>query len=118
MPPAPPTGKLAQARFAATQEWLRSAPGDHYSIQLLTAGAHEVRRIEDLLARAAGRDLDLSDFFVYSVKIDDRQHYRLAYGLYPTLAEVTQGIKDLPLVYLQFGPYYRSVDRMRSQNHQ
>jgi MSHA biogenesis protein MshM len=117
-PPAPPAGKLAQARFAATQEWLKSASGDQYSIQLLTAGTHDVRRIEELLARSAGRNLDLSDFYVYGVKIDEQQHYRLAYGLYPTLAEVTQGIKDLPPVYLQFGPYYRSVDRMRSQNHQ
>ena len=118
VPPAPPTGDLARARFAATQEWLKSAPGDHYSIQLLTAGTHDVRRIEELLARAAGRNLKLSDFYVYGVKINDQQHYRLAYGLYPTLAEVTQGINNLPPVYLQFGPYYRSVDRMRSQNHQ
>jgi len=118
VPPAPPTGNFARARFAATQEWLKSAPGDRYSIQLLTAGTHDVRRIEELLARTAGRNLNLSDFYVYGVKIDDEQHYRLAYGLYPTLAEVTQGIKDLPPVYLQFGPYYRSVGRMRSQNHQ
>ncbi len=118
VPPAPPTGDLTRARFASTQEWLKSAPGDHYSIQLLTAGTHDVPRIEELLARAAGRNLKLSDFYVYGVKIDDRQHYRLAYGLYPTLAEVTQGIKDLPPVYRQFGPYYRSAERMRSQNRQ
>ena len=77
-----------------------------------------MRHIEDLLERASGRNLNLSDFHVYGVKINDQQHYRLAYGLYPTLAEVTQGIKDLPPAYLQLGPYYRSVDRMRSQNHQ
>ena len=118
VPPAPPSGDLTRARFAATQEWLTSASGDQYSIQLLTAGTHDVRRIEELLARAAGRNLGLTDFYVYGVKIDDRQHYRLAYGLYPTLAEVNRGIKDLPPVYQQFGPFYRSVDRMRSQNHQ
>jgi len=118
VPPAPPTGEFARARFAATQEWLKSAPGDQYSIQLLTTATHEVRRIEELLARADGRNLKQSDFYVYGVKINDRQHYRLAYGLYPTLAEVTQGIKDLPPAYLQLGPYYRSVERMRSQNHQ
>jgi type II secretory pathway predicted ATPase ExeA len=118
VPPAPPTGNLTRERFVATQEWLKSAPSDHYSIQLLTAGTHDVLPIEELLARAAGRNLKLSDFYVYGVKINERQHYRLAYGLYPTRAEVTQGIKDLPPVYLQFGPYYRSVDRMRSQNRQ
>ena len=118
VPPAPLTGDLTRARFAATQDWLKSAPGDHYSIQLLTAGMLDLRRIEELLARAAGRNLDLSDFYVYGVKINDQQHYRLAFGLYPTLAEVSQGIQALPPVYRQFGPYQRSVERMRSQNRQ
>ena len=118
VPPSPPTGTLAQARFAATQEWLKDAPGDQYSIQLLTAGTHDLRRIEELLARAAGRNLNLSDFYVYGVKIDEQQHYRLAYGLYPTLADANQGLKGLPPVYRQFAPYQRSVERMRSQNRQ
>ncbi len=117
-PPMPPTGKLTRERFAATQEWLKSAPGDHYSIQLLTAGTHDLRRIEELLSRAAGRNLKLSDFYVYGVKIDDQQHYRLAYGLYPTLADANLGMKDLPAVYRQFAPYQRSIERMRSQNRQ
>lgn len=95
-----------------------SAPGDHYSIQLITTDVHDLRRIEELLARAPGRSLKLSDFYVYSVKINDQQHYRLAYGLYPTLAEANQGIKDLPPVYRQFAPYQRGVERMRSQNRQ
>ena len=118
LPPMPAAGKLTRERFSATQEWLKSAPGDRYSIQLLTAGTRDLRRIEELLARAAGRNLNLSDFYVYSVKIDDQQHYRLAYGLYPTLADANQGIKDLPPVYRQFAPYQRSVERMRSQNRQ
>lgn len=117
MPPAPP-GKLTRERFAATQEWLKDAPGDHYSIQLLTAGTQDVRRIEELLARAAGRNLELSDFYVYGVKIDETQHYRLAYGVYPTLAAASQGLSSLPAVYKPFAPYPRSLERMRSQNRQ
>jgi septal ring-binding cell division protein DamX len=118
MPPIPAVGNLARERFAATQEWLKNAPDDQYSIQLLTAGTHDLRRIEELVARAAGRNLELSDFYVYGVKIDEQQHYRLAYGLYPTLADANQGIKGLPPVYRQFAPYPRSVERMRSQNRQ
>ena len=76
------------------------------------------RRPCELLSRATARNLNLSDFYVYSVKINDQQHYRLAYGLYPTLADATQAIKDLPPVYRQFAPYQRSVERMRSQNRQ
>jgi len=118
VPPAPAGGKLTRERFAATQEWLKSAPGDHYSIQLITANRQDARRIEELLERAPGRGLDLADFHVYGVKIGDDQHYRLAYGLYPALAEVNQGIANLPPIYRQFRPYHRSIERMRSQNRQ
>ena len=118
VPPAPPTGKLTRERFAATQEWLKTASGNQYSIQLLTTGVRDLRRIEDVLARASARDLKLSDLYVYSVKINDQQHYRLAYGLYPTLTEVNQGLKDMAPAYRQFGLFYRSVERMRSQNRQ
>jgi septal ring-binding cell division protein DamX len=118
VPPAPPSGKLTRERFVATQSWLKSAPGDHYSVQLLTADARDIRRIEELLVRTSGRQFELADFHVYGVRINDRQHYRVAYGLYPSLAEVSLAIRNLPAAYRQLGPYHRSVDRMRSQNRQ
>ena len=118
VPAPPPGGKLTQARFAATQEWLQNAPGDHFSIQLFTAGAHDLHTVEELLGRAAASKLELSDFYLYGVKINDQQHYRLAYGLYPSFAEATKGIGRLPPAYRQFAPYVRSVERMRSQNRQ
>ena len=49
------SGKLTRARFAATQEWLKSAPGDHYSIQLFTAGAQRPAHRRGI-ARARRRD--------------------------------------------------------------
>jgi MSHA biogenesis protein MshM len=118
VPPPPPTGKLTLARFSATQEWLKSAPGGEYSIQLFTAGVRDLHVVEGLLAEAATNNLAPSDFYVYGVKIDDRQHYRLAYGLYRTFAEANQGMRSLPPAYRQFSPYLRSVERMRSQNSQ
>jgi len=117
-PPPPPTGQLTRARFAATQERLKDAPGDRYSIQLFTAGAHDLHTVEELLARAASAKLEQSAFYIYGVKINDSQHYRLAYGLYPTVADANQGMRNLPPAYRQFGPYLRSVERMRSQNRQ
>jgi septal ring-binding cell division protein DamX len=116
--PTPPAGKLTRERFAATQEWLKSAPGNQYSIQLLTAGARDLRRVEELLGGVSARDLRLSDFYVYGVKISDQQHYRLAYGLYPTYGDANQGTQSLPAIYRQFAPFPRSVARMRSQNRQ
>jgi septal ring-binding cell division protein DamX len=117
-PPMPPKGRLTRERFAATQEWLPGAPGDHYSIQLYTARAQDLHFAEDMLERAAAAKLRLEDFYVYGVIIDDSQHYRLAYGSYPTYAEAGARIKELPPAYRQFAPYLRSVARMRSQNRQ
>ena len=117
-PPPPPSGKLLRARFAATQEWLREAPGDQYSIQLYTAGGQDLHNVEELLGRAAANKLELADFHVYGVKINDQQHYRLAYGIYAGATEANQALRRLPPAYRQFGPYLRSVERMRSQNRQ
>ena len=116
--PPPPAGKLTRARYAATQEWLQDARGDHYSIQLYTASARDLYRVEVMLANATAEKLDLSNFYVYGVKIDDQQHYRLAYGLYPGFSVANRAIKNLSAPYRQFSPYLRNVERMRSQNRQ
>ena len=118
MPPPPPSGTLLRSRFAATQEWLKNAPGDHYSIQLYTASAQDLHPAEEMLARAAAKNLQPSDFHVYGVKIGDVQHYRLAYGLYPGYTEAVKAMSNLPADYREYRPYLRSVARMRSQNRQ
>ena len=78
----------------------------------------DIHRIEDLLARIPARKLEIEDFYVYSVKIDDQQHYRVAYGLYPTVDAANKAIRELPATYRSFSPFQRSVERMRSQNRQ
>ena len=114
----PPTrGTLTRERFAATQEWLKTTPGDFYSIQLLTAKDSELARLEGFLLKAfeiAPRD----NFRVYSVKIDGVQCYRAAYGLYPNLEATRAAVRELPPLLAAQKPYYRSVERMRSQNRQ
>jgi len=116
--PVPPaSGELSLKRFSATQEWLRSAPGDYYSIQVLTVDSGELPQLEEFLLRAS-RVVPVGDLFVYSVKIDNRQHYRVAYGAYPTSALVLSAMKELPAPLGSYRPYYRSIERMRSQNRQ
>jgi type II secretory pathway predicted ATPase ExeA len=116
--PTPPSrGDAVKQRFAATQAWLNTAPGDHYAIQLITVRASELDRLEDFLLKAS-KVVSLSDMYVYSVKIDGVQCYRAAYGLYPGLPEVLAAMRGLPLLLLAQKPYHRSVERMRSQNRQ
>jgi len=116
-PEAPAGGKLARERFDATQEWLRSAPGDRYSIQLATVNSGELLQLESFLQKAADT-LTIADVFVYSVKIDGQQCYRVAYGSYPSVAKALDAMKGLPPPLAAYQPYTRSVERMRSQNRQ
>lgn len=116
--PLPPArAQAVRERFLATQEWLKSAPAHHYSIQLITAKDSELVQLEGFLLRGfnlAPRE----NFHVYSVKIDGVQCYRAAYGLYPDLAQTLTAMHQLPVPLLVYRPYYRTVERMRSQNQQ
>jgi MSHA biogenesis protein MshM len=116
-PVAPARGKLARERFEAAQEWLRGTPGERYSIQLATVNAGELQQLESFLEKAA-EAIPLGELFVYSVKIDGQQHYRVAYGSFPGPAQATQAMKSLPPLLAAYQPYARSVERMRSQNRQ
>ena len=113
----PARGVLARERFAATQEWLKTAPGDYYAIQVLTVKDSELARLEDFLLKVS-KMAPLEAFRVYSVKIDGTQYYRAAYGLYPNLEETRAAMRELPPLLATQKPYYRSVERMRSQNRQ
>jgi len=109
--------RVVAERFAATQDWLNSTPGNRYSIQLMTVRASELARLERFLA-AASKVLPREDFHVYGVKIDGMQYYRAAYGLYPSVAEARVAMRGLPPELKVYRPYHRSVERMRSQNMQ
>jgi MSHA biogenesis protein MshM len=116
-PVAPAQGNLARERFEATQTWLVSAPGDRYAIQLATVNAAQLSQLEGFLKQAAA-SVPLDDLFVYSVKIDGQQHYRVAYGSFPSAATALKAIGGLPESLAAYQPYARSIERMRSQNRQ
>ncbi len=113
----PASGKLTQERFAATQQWLRAAPAGSYTIQLLTVSAGEIAVMERFL-RQAGELVDINEMRVYSVKLNGQQHYSATYGLYPSLEETITAMGDLPSSFKARGPYHRSVNLMRRQNHE
>jgi len=116
--PLPPArGELARRRFTVTQEWLRSTPGDRYAIQLAIVNSKELGQLEDFLLRTS-KILPVGELFVYSVKINGQQHYRVAYGSYASPDQALAAIRGLPPLISAYHPFYRSVERMRSQNRQ
>ena len=114
---APSLGKLSQQHYANTQNWLKDAPGRHFSIQLITVPESEPTRLENFLRRAQ-KLLPAQELYVYSVKINGTQHYRVAMGNYPTTLDVRNAMAELPADLKAPNPYIRSIDRMRSQNSQ
>ena len=116
--PAPPErGKLARELFEATQQWLPTAPGDRYAIQLVTVSSEQLGLLEDFLLKAS-KMVPTGKLYIYSVKISGQQYYRVAYGSYATQAQALAAIEELPTPFSAYHPYYRSVERMRSQNRQ
>jgi septal ring-binding cell division protein DamX len=108
---------IVAERFAATQSWLEATPGDRYAIQFMAVKASDLARLERFLA-SASRRLSREQFHVYGVKIDGVQHYRAAYGLYPSVAQVLAALRELPPELKVQNPFHRSVERMRSLNTQ
>jgi len=108
---------LARARFAATQEWLKTAPAKTYAIELLTVRSGRSEVLEDFV-RQLSQLLDADSIHVYSVKIDDAQYYAVAYGNYASVADTVTAMGQLPETLKARAPYPRSFRRMRAQNQQ
>ena len=110
-------GDLTRERLEATQKWLRQVPDDRQAIQLVTVDARDLRKLEGFLLRASNvvrRD----ELFVYRVKFDGQEHYRVAYGDFPDMRQALAAIRKLPPPLQAQGPYVRSFGRMRSQDRQ
>jgi MSHA biogenesis protein MshM len=116
-PPPPPEGEIARARFAATQEWLKTAPSKTYAIELLTVRRGRSDVLEDFV-RQLSQLLDGNRVYVYSVKIEGSQYYAVAYGQYDSVADTVTAMGQLPETLKARAPYPRSFGLMRSQNQQ
>ncbi len=108
-------GPLAHKHFEATQAWLPRAPDGEFTIHLATYIAEDSRRIEDLVTQT-GKLLDPAQIHVYGVRVNGRQHYAVAYGLYPSAAATIAAMNTLPDALRAAHPYQRSVAVMRKQN--
>jgi hypothetical protein len=113
---SPPVGgPLAAARFAATQQWLTSAPANQFSIQLMTTA--RAQKLEQAL-KSFSAAVPLQDLHVYGFKTEGRQQYAIAYGLYPSAAATIDAIERLPAALKTQHPYQRNIGTMQRQNRQ
>jgi type II secretory pathway predicted ATPase ExeA len=116
VPAAPAAlGRLSRDRYVATQSWLQSTPGGRQSIQLAIFADGESGRMENFLRQVMGV-LNPAEVYVYSVRVDGRQHFRVAYGSFASANEVQAALEALPPALKTGSPFQRSVGEMRRLN--
>ena len=112
---APRGESLTRDRYLTTQAWLQVAPPERFSAQLMTAGETDLPWIESYLQRAA-ESLGADQLHVYSVRLNGRPGYRVAFGTYGNAQEASDAIARMPASLRTFKPYPETVDMMRRSN--
>jgi MSHA biogenesis protein MshM len=109
-------GPLTAARMAATDAWLKDAPGRAYAIQIMAVSQGNERELEAFLARAA-KLTGTDNIYVYQARIKGQSNYGLAvvYGSYPSREKVRETIEGFPAEIRTFLPYLRTVDGIRRE---
>ena len=99
------------ARLEYSQRWLSEADGGNMSIQVMMRNKSAARELVYYLRKEW--PLDLSQTYIYEVKIDGRSIYRVFYSEYDTLTGARAQINALPDSIKVNSPYVHSIYRMR-----
>lgn len=105
-------GSTLDERIAATREWLRTTPDQHYFIQLIAVNASETATAERQLASAL-RLLDATQVRAYRSALSGRERIGIIYGDYADQAAAEAALAQLPPPIRERHPYLRQVSRLR-----
>ncbi len=107
-PAAAPT--LAE-RIAASEGWLKSAPGNHYVVQLLNVDGDRQDEVADFLATRT-QSLDAQRLHVYRSNLSGRDRIGVVYGDYASRAQADADRRRLAQL-CGGAPYVRSLAKLR-----
>ena len=106
-------GSTLIARHAALYaDWLATAPGDHYFIQLTARGANHTEDIERFLARAR-QWLEPAELRVYVAGTAENGQIGVIYGDYPTRTAAWDATRAFPEEIRRMRPYPRPVSALQ-----
>ncbi len=106
-------GSTLIARHTALySDWLATAPGDHYFIQLTARGANHTEDIERFLARAR-QWLEPAELRVYVAGTAENGQIGVIYGDYPTRAAAWDATRAFPEEIRRMRPYPRPVSALQ-----
>lgn len=124
VPTAPPPAARASPRPVADgatlvarhtalyADWLASAPGDHYFIQLTARGASHTDDIERFLSRAR-QWLEPAQLRVYVAGTAEDGQIGVIYGDYPSRAAAWEATRAFPEEIRRMRPYPRPVSALQ-----
>jgi septal ring-binding cell division protein DamX len=102
--------------MAATEAWLRDAPGKAFAIQVMALAPGNERELEAFLTRA-DKLTGLNDVYLYATRIrgQSKPGLALVYGSYPSRDKVREAIAHFPEELRAHQPYLRTVDGIRRE---
>ena len=98
-------------KLRESKEWLRQAPRNNVSIQVMMRNKSAERELVEYLRN--DWPLDLSKTYLYEVSYYDRKVYRVFYNEFNTMTVGRHHIERLPESVKSNSPYLDSVHRMR-----
>ena len=101
-------GTILEARLAATNTWLTTANGDHFSIQLMLANQSKRRNLEAFLERWQN-ERSVSELYVYRTNIRGSVWYGVLFKEYPSLQAAKAALEQLPQELKRHKPFIRNI---------
>ncbi|MFN0163327.1 MAG: AAA family ATPase [Burkholderiales bacterium] len=121
VPPGAAVGAVSRtprldARFTATDAWLKEAPADAYALQLMAIDPVRTRELDDWLRRVPpGVPLDRVFIFGARSSHSDAQRLHVVLGTFANRDEALATAKSLPPQFASNKPQLRSLSNIRSQ---
>ena len=105
-------GPLTRQHFSQFDQWIETAPRQHYFIQLLATDAHHTGEIEGFLNRAT-EVLDPADLRAYRSSLSGTDRVGVIYGDFPSREAASNAMQALPDSIKAAQPFPRQVAKLR-----
>lgn len=109
-------GPLTRSRIAATEAWLKDAPGSAIAVQVMALAPGNERELEAFLGRA-DKLTGINDIYLYETRVKGQSKRGIAvvFGSYPTQDKAREAVARFPEEFRSHLPYLRTVDGIRRE---
>ncbi len=109
---APPDEHSLTEQIAATGEWIKATPENHYFIQLLSTDGSNEDGVQQFIEGVAA-SLDPGQLRVYRSNLSGRDRLGVIFGDFATWEEANKALARLTEINLDGKPYIRAVSKLK-----